>query len=259
MRSPWRHFDWNVRNCGWHGHVTYRPSEDELAERLHVDTPVGEAWRCLRCGSFVPGTPDRSGPAEDAPLVLRGKALRDAFILRLLAVERFIRGLLVLALAYGVYKFNDSRTALTQVFQTYLPLFKPIGDKLGIDLQDAGPVRLIDKLLHTPGSTLQLVAAGVAAYGVLQLLEGTGLWLLKRWGEYVAVVGTSVFIPLEIYELLERQTWLRIAALLVNLAAVVYIVWTKRLFGIRGGHEAFEAERHEESLLEIEGAAAASA
>ena len=255
MSFAWRHFDWNVRNCGWHGHITYRPTEQELADRLHVETAAGDAWRCLRCGAFVVGAPHGSGPADHAPLVLRGKALRDAFILRLLAVERFVRGLLVLALAYGVYKFNDSKTALTQVFQTYLPLFKPIGDHLGIDLQDAGPVRLIDKLLHTPGSTLRMVALGVAAYGALQLLEGLGLWLLKRWGEYVAVVGTSLFIPLEIYELVERVTWLRIAALLVNLAAVVYILWTKRLFGIRGGHEAFEAERHEESLLEIERAA----
>jgi hypothetical protein len=37
---------------------------------------------------------------------------------------------------------------------------------------------------------------------------------------------------------------------------VAYLVWTKRLFGIRGGHAAFEAERHSESLLEVELAAA---
>ena len=37
--------------------------------------------------------------------------------------------------------------------------------------------------------------------------------------------------------------------------AVVYILWTKRLFGIRGGREAFEAERAGVSLLEVERAA----
>src|SRR5665647_1410153 len=35
---------------------------------------------------------------------------------------------------------------------------------------------------------------------------------MKRWGEYVAVVGTAVFIPLEVYEILEKVTWLRIVA-----------------------------------------------
>ena len=79
---------------------------------------------------------------------------------------------------------------------------------------------------------------------------------MKRWGEYVAVVGTAVFIPLEIYELLERVTWLRVVAFAFNVFAVVYLLWTKRLFGFRGGRAAFEAERHSQSLLEVEQAAA---
>lgn len=250
-----RDFDWNLRSCGRHGHITYRPEESALAARLHAETVVGPVWRCLRCGDFVPGEPHGSGPADEAPLVLRGRALRDAFVLRLLAVERFVRGLLLVALAYGVYKFDGSRNSLQQVFDSYLPLLTPLADKLGVDLQSAGPVRLIEKALEQPHSTLLLVAFGVLAYGVLQLVEGAGLWLMRRWGEYVAVVGTSVFIPLEIYEIVEKLTWLRVAALLVNIFAVVYLVWTKRLFGFRGGHAAFEAERHGASLLEVESVA----
>jgi uncharacterized membrane protein (DUF2068 family) len=130
-----------------------------------------------------------------------------------------------------------------------------LADKLGIDLQSAGPVRLIDKALHAQHGTLTLVSIGVLAYGGLQLLEGIGLWLMKRWGEYVAALGTSAFIPVEIYELLEKVTWLRVVAFAVNVFAVVYLVWTKRLFGARGGRAAFAAERHGESLLEVERAA----
>jgi uncharacterized membrane protein (DUF2068 family) len=236
--------------------VTWRPNETELAERIHVDTVDGEAWRCLRCGTFVVGEPHGSGPAEDAPLVLRGKALRDAFILRLLAAERFIRGVLLVALAYGIYKFNGAQDSLERVFRDYLPTLRPLADKLGIDLESTGPVKLIQKALTADHSTLELVAIGVLAYGALELLEGVGLWLMKRWGEYVAVVGTAIFIPLEVYELVEKVTWLRVAAFAFNVFAVVYIVWTKRLFGFRGGRAAFEAERHSESLLEVERAAA---
>jgi uncharacterized membrane protein (DUF2068 family) len=188
--------------------------------------------------------------------VLRGKALRDAFILRLLAAERFIRGVLLVALAYGVYKFNGAQNSLEKVFQDYLPTLKPLADKLGIDLQNAGPVKLIQKALTADHSTLKLVAIGVLAYGALELLEGIGLWLMKRWGEYVAMVGTLVFIPLEVYELVERVTWLRVAAFVFNVFAVVYLLWSKRLFGFRGGRAAFEAERHGQSLLEVEQAAA---
>jgi uncharacterized membrane protein (DUF2068 family) len=255
MERPLRKFDWSLRSCGARGHVTYRPDEGELAERLGTETAVGEAWRCLRCEDFVVGPPHGSGPADQAPIVLRGRALKDAVILRFLGTERLVRGLLLVALSYGVYRFDGARNSLQRVFEDDLPLLKPLADKLGIDLEDTGPVRLIEKALNAQHSTLLLVAVGVLAYGILQLVEGVGLWLIKRWGEYVAVVGTSVFIPLEVYELLESVTWLRVGALLINLFAVGYLLWTKRLFGLRGGHRAFEAERHGESLLEVQRAA----
>lgn len=252
---PFRAFDWSVRSCGLHGHVTYEPFEADLANRLRVETAYGDGWRCLRCEAFVVGPPTGTGPADEAPLVLRGDALKDAFILRALAVERIIRALLLTALAYGIYKFAGATDAVTKVFNTYLPLLKPVTDRLGIDLQDAGPVRLAEKALHEPHSTLLLVALGVLAYGILQYAEGIGLWLLKRWGEYVAVVGTSAFIPLEVYELVDKTTWVKVVLLVVNLAAVFYLVYSKRLFGVRGGHKAFEEQRHSASLLEIERAA----
>ncbi len=255
MQRPLRNFDWELRSCGWHGHATYRPTETALADRLTVETANGPAWRCLRCGSFVVGDPSASGPADRAPIVLRGAALRDAAILRLLAVERGIRGVLLLLLGYGVFRFNGSRNALRQVFDSYLPLLRPIADRLGVDLEHAGPVRLIEKALNAQHSTLLMVSAGVLAYGVLELVEAVGLWLMKRWGEYVAVVGTGIFIPLEVYEIAEKVTWLRVVALLLNVFAVVYILWTKRLFGIRGGRAAFERERASVSLLEVERAA----
>lgn len=187
--------------------------------------------------------------------MLRGKALRDTFILRFLAVERGIRGLLLVALAYGVWRFDGSRGALERVFDSYLPALKPLAARLGVDLNETGPVHLIQQAFTAKHSTLLLVALGVLAYGALELVEAFGLWFKKRWGEYVAAVGTSAFVPLEIHEILAKVTWLRVGALAVNLFAIAYLVWTKRLFGFRGGHAAFEAERHNESLLEVERAA----
>ena len=65
------------------------------------------------------------------------------------------------------------------------------------------------------------------------------------------MVATSVFLPLEVYELSEKVTVLRVGALLLNLAAVAYLLLSKRLFGLRGGHRAYLAEQHEASLLEV--------
>jgi uncharacterized membrane protein (DUF2068 family) len=247
--------DWSLRACSRRGHETYAPDEPELRERLHVPTPAGEAWRCLRCGDFVIGPPERSGPADEAPIVLRGRALRDATILRLLAVERAGRGVIILGIAYGVLRFKSAQNDLREAFERALPAAKPLEEALHINLTDSAFVHRLQHVLSSKPHTLSLIAVGLFAYAALQIVEGVGLWMLKRWGEYVAVVATSAFIPLEVYELIERVTFLRVGALIVNLAAVAYLVWTKRLFGIRGGHAAFEAERHSESLLEVELAA----
>jgi len=254
--NPLQNFDWNLRSCGLRGHVTYAPTEEALRDRLHVVTPAGEAWRCLRCGTYAVGAPNASGAADAAPRVLRGKALRDAFILRLLAVERGIRGLGLALIAIGILKFSSSHDVLQQMLDTYLPLVRPIADRVGYDLETSGVVRLIHEALNLKHTTVLWAAAGIGAYAALELVEAVGLWLMKRWGEYVAVVGTAVFIPLEVYELIDKASVLKAVALLVNVGAVVYILVTKRLFGLRGGHAAFEAERHGESLLEVEAAAA---
>ena len=247
--------DWSLRGCARKGHVTYAPDEPDLRERLHVPTPAGEAWRCLRCADFVVGEPHGHGPADHAPVVLRGKALKDATILRVLAVERFLRGLLLLALAYGVVYFKDSETSIKRTFDQAIPAAKPLAGVFNYDLDASPTVERLRHLLESNQHTLTLVAVGLLAYAALQLVEGIGLFLLKRWGEYVAVVGTSAFLPLEVYELTHKLSVLKVVALVINLVAVVYLVSSKRLFGVRGGHAAFRAERESESLLEVEQAA----
>jgi uncharacterized membrane protein (DUF2068 family) len=249
--------DWSLRACARKGHVTYAPDEPALRERLHVATPAGEAWRCLRCGDYALGPPHGAGPADEAPIVLRGRALRDATVLRLLAAERLIRAVVLLALAYGVLRFRGSQQSLRETFQRALPAAKPLENALHVNLTDSAFVARVQSVLSSKPHTLTLIAIALLAYGALQLVEGVGLWLLKRWGEYVAAVGTSVFLPLEVHELLNKVTVIRVGALVINLAAIAYLVWTKRLFGVRGGRAAFEAKREAESLLEVETSAAA--
>ncbi|GBG37774.1 hypothetical protein NJB14197_26050 [Mycobacterium montefiorense] len=73
---------WELVTCALAGHVTYAPDEQALANRLTGTTGLGEVWRCLRCGEFVVGAPHGKGHAEDAPMIMRGKALRQAIIIR---------------------------------------------------------------------------------------------------------------------------------------------------------------------------------
>ena len=93
--------DWNLVGCAGGGHVTYAPDEPALRDRLMVPAAVGTAWRCLPCGAFVSGGPHGGGPAAAAPLIRRGAELRSELILRVFAVERFLRFLIFGLAAYG--------------------------------------------------------------------------------------------------------------------------------------------------------------
>ncbi|HEU5357432.1 MAG TPA: DUF2127 domain-containing protein [Actinocrinis sp.] len=247
--------DWNRRHCARRGHVLYEPVEPEYRDRIKAETALGPAWRCLRCGDFVLETPKTSGPATDAPVIPRGKALRSLLIMRLLAVERVFRFFLVGAAAYAVWRFENSQGALSQLFEKDLTLFRPLATHWGYDLDHSSIVDTIRKSFNYKHSTLTVVAILLAVYAAIELIEAVGLWLAKRWGEYFAVVATAAFLPIEIHEIISKQSGFKIATFALNVVAVLYLLLSKRLFGLRGGKAAAERELHSESLLEIEKAA----
>ncbi|MET8406676.1 DUF2127 domain-containing protein [Streptomyces sp. NPDC005195] len=251
--------DWDRRTCARRGHATYAPDEPGLRDRLRAATSLGEAWRCLRCGDFVLGEPHGAGPAEEAPLVPRGKVLRDLFILRFLAVERAVRGVFIVLVAAAVWRFSNSQDSVRRLFDDYLNVFRPVFRHFHYDLDHSPVVGTIQKSFGYKHSTLVLVAALLLVYALVELVEAGGLWFAKRWAEYLTVVATAAFLPLEIYELTEHVSWLKIATLVLNILAVLYIALAKRLFGLRGGRAAFDEERHSASLLEVEESAGVAA
>lgn len=176
-------------------------------------------------------------------------------IMRLLAVERMIRALVLILVAVGIFHLRNSRSHLKEAFTNELPLIRPLADQLGWNIDESRIIKTIDEAFSLSYTTLTWLALAILVYAALQMIEATGLWLVRRWGEYFAVVATSLFLPLEIFELSEKVTALRVVLLLVNIAAVAWLIWSKRLFGLRGGATEYHAEHSAESLLTVERAA----
>lgn len=63
----------------------------------------------------------------------------------------------------------------------------------------------------------------VLGYAGLNLLEGIGLYLEKVWAEYLTLIITGSFLPLELYELIMKQTFFRAGLLIVNLLVLIYL------------------------------------
>ena len=242
--------DWSLFGCGRYGHVTFAPDEPDLRAELQARLAAGDAWRCLRCGAFVPGEPQLSGPAATAPEVEQGSQIRSKLILRLFAIERFLRALVILAIAYGLFKYRAARISVEAAFDRDLPIVRDLFRQLGFNIEHSKLFGLLQHALTLSSSTLTLLAFGALGYAVIELIEGTGLWLARRWGEYFAMIATSLGLPLEIYDLTRKVTATALVLFAINLALVLYLVITKRLFGVRGGKRAYDARLRSESVLE---------
>ena len=249
--------DWSTVACGRSKHITFAPDEPELAEQMGARLPDGEAWQCLRCGAYVPGAPTLSGPAASAPIVPRGKEIRSRLILRLFAIERFVRGVAAGVAVGFLWQFRHSRVSIERQFDREVPIIRGLFRQLGYNIDNSKLVGLLHHALTLSARTLTLLAIGLALYAAVELIEAVGLWLARRWGEYFAMVATSLGLPLEVYELAKKVTVTTLLLFGVNLALVLYLVITKRLFGVRGGKDAYDARLWSESVIEAAEKAAA--
>ena len=240
--------DWSLYRCGRVGHITYAPDEPHLREHVRAQTAAAEFWQCLRCGTYVTGRPHGTGPADSAPAVRRGKQIRSDLILKLFAVERGIRFVIFGALAYGIWRFSNSGSIAAAINRD-LPIVRTFARQLGFTLNHALLAK-IQSLLHVSSSNLRLLAIGVTGLAVVSAIEAFALWQARRWGEYFAATVTSLGLPFEIYELSKTVTATKVTLFVLNLLLVGYLVYTRRLFGARGGKEAYEARLRAESVLE---------
>jgi uncharacterized membrane protein (DUF2068 family) len=71
------------------------------------------------------------------------------------------------------------------------------------------------------------VAIGALAYSTLRFAESYGLWRERPWAEWLAMISGAIYLPFEIFELVRRPDWIRLAILLVNLAVVLYMVFLR--------------------------------
>jgi len=87
------------------------------------------------------------------------------------------------------------------------------------------PRIFIDIASQLTDGRLALVAAGAAAYSAVRLIEAYGLWFARRWAEWFAALSGGIYVPFELYELVERVTWLSVGALVLNSVIVATVLY----------------------------------
>jgi uncharacterized membrane protein (DUF2068 family) len=153
--------------------------------------------------------------AEDRP----GDGPANDRLLPWIAAERSVRAVLLVAIGLVLITHPHTDWGRTITDAT---------NRLGFDPRSNGIQRVIAKVRAISPDKYTVFGIIAIAYGVLEGVEGYGLWRRRPWAEYLTVVATSLlFIP-EIDEIAKSPTFLKAAALLVNLAVVAYLVYRLR-------------------------------
>jgi len=87
--------------------------------------------------------------------------------------------------------------------------------------------------MNNAGSSVLLAGLVSLGYAGMLLAEGIGLWLEFTWAAYLTVVSTSLLLPFELYEVIERVSMLRVGVLLLNLIIVFYLISQLRRHTLR--------------------------
>src|ERR1700761_4071334 len=148
------------------------------------------------------------------------KALKPRFgVLRTIALYKLVKGMLLLGVAYGELRLRDASLAAKLLSWAQA---RPYGLAH----------RIVGQLLEWFGSlsvsrihSLRIVTL---AYAAVFAIEGIGLWLEKRWAEWLTTIITASLIPLEAWEIILRPTIGKVLILLANVAVVAYLVWHVR-------------------------------
>ncbi len=136
--------------------------------------------------------------------------------LRAIAWYKFVKAALLIAIALGTLRLL--RPDVAGVAERWVAALSLRHDRRVVG-------QLIALALGMSPRRLHAFVIGVLVFAALFTTEGVGLWMGKRWAEYLTVVATTLFVPLEIFELTRAVTVPRVAALVINLAVVAFLVW----------------------------------
>jgi len=84
--------------------------------------------------------------------------------------------------------------------------------------------RGLSRVFRITPKQLKELSVGTFIYAGLYLTEGIGLLMRKHWAEYFTTISTALFIPLEVYEMFHRFTWMKVWLIAVNVAIVWYLI-----------------------------------
>ncbi|HWF08313.1 MAG TPA: DUF2127 domain-containing protein [Bryobacteraceae bacterium] len=132
----------------------------------------------------------------------------------LIGVFKLVKGISLVILGVGLLKLLHRDVAA--VTQHWIEVLRVDPDNRFIH-------RALVRVFNVTPKQLKELSAGTFVYAGIFLTEGTGLLARKHWAEYMTLISTGLFIPLEVYEIYRHFTWVKLAVTVVNALIVWYL------------------------------------
>jgi uncharacterized membrane protein (DUF2068 family) len=142
--------------------------------------------------------------------------MKQVYGLRTVAVYEAAKGALVLVAGFGLLSLLQHDV---QHFAEQLVAHLHLNPAKGY------PRIFIDAMTKVTDTRLWLFAAFALVYAAVRWVEAYGLWLGKRWAEWLAVASGGIYVPAEVYEIMRRVTWTKIMLLTINVCIVAYMIY----------------------------------
>lgn len=134
--------------------------------------------------------------------------------LRIVALFEASKGLLVMAAGVGL---------LGLVHRDLQSLAEELVSHFHLNPASRYPQIFFHAVAVLTDSRLWLLAFGALLYASIRLVEAYGLWRQKHWAEWLGILSGGIYLPIEIYELLEGVSWAKAVLILVNGFIVAYL------------------------------------
>lgn len=132
-----------------------------------------------------------------------------------IAVFKLVKGVLLLLVGLGLLKLMHAEIAT---------LFSRLIEALHLNADSRIIHALVLKVDALQPHSVLMAGLVSLGYAAMLLLEGVGLWLERSWAAYLTVISTSLLLPFELYEVIDRVSMLRVGVLLLNLVIVLYLI-----------------------------------
>ena len=83
----------------------------------------------------------------------------------------------------------------------------------------------LDQGLDNLPTKVRFIQVCVIIYAGLYLIEGAGLIFERKWAEWMVVIGTAAFLPVEIIDFIRRPSWAMAILFALNLVMAIYLAW----------------------------------